>query len=107
MQNSIVNISEALQGEKSVTELANQVLSLIAKILNIQIGAIFIGNEDYYKLVGSYAYNIRKGNSNKFKIGEGMIGQVALEKNYIIFTDIPDDYISIKSGLGRKPNPNQ
>jgi len=100
MQDSIVKVSETLQGEKSTTELANQLLSLIAKILNINIGAIFIGNQDYFALVGSYAYNIRKSNANKFKVGEGMVGQVALEKKFVIFTDIPNDYISIKSGLG-------
>ncbi len=100
MQSSLVKISELLQGEKSVGELGDQILSALAEILNIQIAAIFFNNEDKLELTSSYSYNIRKGNSNQFKYGEGLVGQAAREQKTLLFTDIPDDYISIKSGLG-------
>jgi signal transduction histidine kinase/DNA-binding NarL/FixJ family response regulator len=38
--------------------------------------------------------------NNPLKIGEGVIGQVALEKKMIRFTDVPNDYLQISSGLG-------
>jgi GAF domain-containing protein len=52
------------------------------------------------KLFASYAYRERKGISNKFELGEGLIGQCALEKERILITDVPNDYIKINSGLG-------
>lgn len=54
----------------------------------------------------SYAYQIRKNLSNEFKTGEGLIGQAALEKHSIVLTNVPDDYIRVKSGLGEKPPKN-
>lgn len=51
-------------------------------------------------LAGSYAFHYRKQNTSIIKLGEGLLGQAALEKKTIIFTEIPDDYIKINSGLG-------
>ncbi|MFK5854968.1 MAG: response regulator [Bacteroidota bacterium] len=100
MQNSIMEIGELLQGEKTIADLGNQILVALSKILDFQIASIFFNNNDEFELTSSYSYNVRKSNSNKFKLGEGLVGQSALEQKTLIYTDVPDDYISIKSGLG-------
>lgn len=100
MQHSIVKVSEQLQGEKSQSALANDLLKMLADIIGFNIAAIFLKTEDKLRLTSSYAYNIRKSNANEFEMGKGLIGQAAFEQKMITFTDIPDDYISIKSGLG-------
>ncbi len=46
-------------------------------------------------------FSHRKGNINSIEFGEGLVGQAALEKKHIIFTNVPDDYIKINSGLGQ------
>ncbi len=99
-QDAIVQISELLQGEKTAGDLGNQVLSKLANLLNIQTGAIFIEENDTYKLISSYAYFNRKSGTNAFKLGEGLVGQAAMEMNMISYDHIPEDYILIKSGLG-------
>ena len=38
--------------------------------------------------------------SNRVKLGEGLVGQCAIERQKIILTDVPQDYITIRSGLG-------
>ena len=53
-------------------------------------------------LQASYAYVERKKLSNKFKLGEGIVGQCAFEKKSILLTDVPDNYIKISSGLGEE-----
>ncbi|HEX8848305.1 MAG TPA: response regulator, partial [Gemmatimonadaceae bacterium] len=58
------------------------------------------------KLIASYAYRSRKHVANRFFIGEGLIGQAALEKQPILLTNVPDDYIQIMSGLGEAPPRN-
>jgi signal transduction histidine kinase len=52
------------------------------------------------KLMSSYAYRQRKSVSNSFRLGEGLVGQCALEKKTILLTRVPSDYIQISSGLG-------
>jgi len=52
------------------------------------------------KMFASYAFRERKGISNRFELGEGLVGQCALEKERILITGVPDNYIKINSGLG-------
>ena len=58
------------------------------------------------KLIASYAYKERKHVGNRFRLGEGLVGQAALEKKPILLTNVPDDYIQITSGLGEAPPRN-
>ncbi len=99
-QQSLVQISELLQGDKTATDLGNQVLSTLVAIVGAQMGAIYAEDSDTFQLISSYAYFQRKSATNSFKLGEGLIGQAALERKTIAFNQIPDDYILIKSGLG-------
>ncbi|HEY6088570.1 MAG TPA: response regulator, partial [Gemmatimonadaceae bacterium] len=48
----------------------------------------------------------RKHVGNRFYLGEGLVGQAALEKKPILLTNVPDDYIRITSGLGEAPPRN-
>src|SRR6185369_5843395 len=34
------------------------------------------------------------------KLGEGLVGQAAIEKERILLTSVPSDYVPISSGLG-------
>jgi signal transduction histidine kinase/DNA-binding response OmpR family regulator len=52
------------------------------------------------KLFATYAYRERKGINSRFALGEGLVGQCALEKERILITQVPDNYIKINSGLG-------
>ncbi len=104
LKTGLTELNERLRGEKSIAELARQVISYLALYLDAQIGAIcaFDHPSGTFKLVGSYAYAERKGVRNEFRPGEGLIGQAALEKQAILFHDVPDDYIKIASELGER-----
>ena len=52
------------------------------------------------KMLSSYAYKERKNIPQEWKMGEGLVGQCAIEKKRILLTNVPDDYIQITSGLG-------
>jgi CHASE3 domain sensor protein len=97
-------LSEQLRGEQDVLTLANNIITFLSTYLKAQVGVFYLlentGKEARLKLLASYAYTQRKGVANEFHIGEGLIGQAALEKERIIVTEIPEDYISIQSGLG-------
>ncbi len=52
------------------------------------------------RLVASYGYGAQERCANRFALGEGLVGQAALEKKPIMVKNAPDDYIQITSGLG-------
>lgn len=99
-----MELNDKMRGEQDVSVLGQNIIIYLTECLNAQIGAIYIrdfnSDEALYKLLGSYAFTKRKNLSNQFKDGEGLVGQAALEKQTIIITNVPDDYIKINSGLG-------
>jgi PAS domain S-box-containing protein len=51
------------------------------------------------ELRASFAYGRKKYLKAKFKMAEGLVGQAAIEKDTILRTEIPDDYVTITSGI--------
>ena len=93
-------LNDKMRGEKDVETLAQNVIIQLATYLKAHIAAIYLKENGILELAGSYAFHHRKDNANVFKPGEGLVGQAALEKKAIVFSEIPDDYIRINSGLG-------
>ncbi len=50
-----------------------------------------------------YGFEERKNLATSFKLGEGLVGQCAMEKKRILLTEVPSDYVRINSGLGSSP----
>ncbi|MFL0196243.1 response regulator [Clostridium sp. WILCCON 0269] len=96
-------LGEKISGEQDISNLASNIISYVAKYLDIQIGALYIKTqENTFKLFGSYAYNRSLHSIQEIRTGEGIIGQAALEMKPIIITNVPEDYIKVTSGLGEK-----
>lgn len=95
-------LSTVMRGEQHIIELARNITAFVTKYVQAQVGMLYVYDEDnaLLRLAGSYAYTQRKGNRNAFKVGEGLVGQAALERQDILFTNVPDDYLTVASGLG-------
>jgi hypothetical protein len=94
-------LNEKIHGDQDLLALGSKIITYLAKYLNAQVGAIYLLTEDnILKMMGSYAYTRRKNLSNQILVGEGLVGQAALEKQTIIIANVPDDYIKIDSGIG-------
>jgi methyl-accepting chemotaxis protein len=106
----LAQIGEILRTDSNTTEkLYDKVLSFVIKYTGSNQGALFIlENQEgakVLKLEACYAYDRKKFLDKTIEIGEGLVGQVLLEKDYIYLTDVPKNYISISSGLGdARPN---
>jgi PAS domain S-box-containing protein len=96
-------LNEKMRGEQDIPTLARNTLQQLCRYLNAQVGALYTRDQDTFRLVGSYAYLRRKNLSNEFKLGEGLVGQAALEKQPITVSQVPEDYIAVTSGLGETP----
>jgi HAMP domain-containing protein/signal transduction histidine kinase/CheY-like chemotaxis protein len=105
LKTNLAKFSRMLQGQKDLLTVGKLILSELAPVVSAQQGVFYTmdsGKEGdmYLKLLASYAHRERKNVDNKFKLGEGLVGQCALEKEKILLTNVPDDYIRIGSGLG-------
>ena len=58
------------------------------------------GDDFQLRLLSTYGYKQRKNVPNKFRFGEALVGQAALEQKSILVTQAPEDYVRISSGLG-------
>lgn len=78
-----------------------KILSNIAKEFDIVQGLFFVKDreKDIYHITGKYAY-FGDEEPKSFNLGETLSGQVAKNKIALDLKDIPDDYITILSGLG-------
>ncbi|MBL0743922.1 PAS domain-containing protein [Chryseolinea lacunae] len=88
-----------------ITQLSNEIISQLVKYLDANQGALYVINDDenndkYLELAACYAYNRQKHLSQRFELGEGIIGQVVLEKQTSYLKEIPKNYVRITSGLG-------
>jgi CheY-like chemotaxis protein/signal transduction histidine kinase/HAMP domain-containing protein len=110
LKTNLAKFTRMLQGQKDLLTVGKLILSELAPVVAAQHGVFYIldsANEDpRLKLLASYAYRERKNVSNEFKLGEGLVGQAALEKERILLNNAPADYIQISSGLGEAPPMN-
>jgi CheY-like chemotaxis protein/signal transduction histidine kinase len=97
--NAVARISESMRGEQDLVTLSQTVLRELCNSLGAAMGAMFVREGDVLRLVASYAYTRRKNISNGFYLGEGLVGQAALEKQTILIANAPADYVSVASGM--------
>ncbi|MEI7892498.1 MAG: response regulator [Myxococcales bacterium] len=110
LKTNLAKLTRLLQGQRDTLGVSGCLLSEVAPLTGAQHGAFYIAESDSegeqsaeahaFKLLRGYAYKDRKGLSNRFMLGEGLVGQCAVEKERILITNAPADYIQISSGLG-------
>ncbi len=94
-------VSKVLREQQEMDELSYQVVKSLIQYIGATQGALYLFDEEEGTLTNraTYAYNRRKFISQVFRMGEGLVGQCAYEMDFIYRTEIPDDYVSISSGI--------
>ncbi|MCS6796284.1 MAG: PAS domain-containing protein [Raineya sp.] len=102
----IAKFSEILRRESSnLDKLSEELIGELVKYVGANQGGIFIVNEEnpnepYLELVAAYAYNKKKFLEKKVLKGQGLVGRAWLEGLPIYLSEVPNDYIEIRTGLG-------
>jgi len=102
----IARFSEILREHTdNISNLSEAVIGNLVKYVEAKIGALFLLNRDtdgkqYLVLTAAYAYDRKKHLKKEIQPGEGLAGRCLQEGETIYLTDVPEDYIKIKSGLG-------
>src|SRR5207249_4230077 len=101
LKTNLANFSRMLQGQKEMLAVARLILSELAPLVGAQHGMFYImdasGQEPILRLLASYAHKPRKGVGTAFRLGEGLVGQAAVEKEKILLTNVPRGYVHITS----------
>jgi PAS domain S-box-containing protein len=94
-------ISNILRINNKLDELSHEVIVNLIHYTQAIQGALYLFNEEEGKLVNvsTYAYNRKKYINQEFRVGQGLIGQCAYERDIIYRTEIPDDYVTLTSGI--------
>ncbi len=106
LKSNLTKFTQMLQGQKELMSVTKKILSELAQVVSAQHGLFYILQEDErfmnskLQLIASYAYIKRKNSPSQYSMGEGLIGQCAIEKERILLSNVPKDYIRISSGLG-------
>jgi CheY-like chemotaxis protein/HAMP domain-containing protein len=105
LKTNLAKFSGMMQGQKNLEAVSRLIMSELTPLVSAHHGAFFIASNENgvqeLRLRASYAYQVRKSVANCFKLGEGLVGQSALEKKPILLTNVPGDYVQISSGLGQ------
>ncbi len=98
------------QNNDNITELSYNIISQLVEYVDAKQGGLFIINDQnphdkHFELTACYAYNRKKFLEKRIEWEEGAVGACALEKSTILLTEIPEEHVTITSGLGEaKPS---
>lgn len=105
LKDGLNKLSTILADEKDLIFLSNKAVSFVARYLDAGMGALYLFDNITMKnhLAGSYAFNVRDNISNEYSLKEGIVGQVAYEKQTIIIKHIQRHEKDINIGLLSEP----
>ncbi len=106
LKTNLAKFSRMLQGQKDLLTVGRLILSELAPVVAAQHAVFYVldaaDDAPGLKLLASYAHKGQDALGGRLALGEGLIGQCAVEKQKILLTNVPPDYIRISSGLGER-----
>lgn len=102
----LVDIGKILRFETKIDEMTVKIISALTKYMKANIGALYLANINNknevidIELKATYAYDRERHQQLSIKPGSGLVGTTFLERESIFLTEIPKNYVKIRSALG-------
>jgi CheY-like chemotaxis protein/CHASE3 domain sensor protein len=103
IKSGVVSISNRLQQAATQRDFGDILVAEAAPLAGAAAAGFHLLDDSSgrLKLLGRYALSGRLDPAvSSTVLGEGLIGQCAVERKPIVITDLPNDYLRISSGLG-------
>ena len=94
------SLNDEIAGNNSVKELTQKTINFLSRSLDAGNATFYIHNDKENKLIlnSSFAFTERERLSNIYEFGEGIVGQVALERKPILLTNVRKSEAAICTG---------
>jgi HAMP domain-containing protein/signal transduction histidine kinase/DNA-binding response OmpR family regulator len=103
LKTNLARFTGMLQGQRDLTTVGRMLLSELTPLVNAQQGVLYQmeteGPSPGMKLLSAFADGGENGHRSYLQIGEGLIGQCAVEKRRMLITDLPPYTTPVNSGL--------
>ncbi|MFS0860423.1 response regulator [Paenibacillus taichungensis] len=105
MSSNIARVPELLRGIGSIRQISQMFISEFTPVLGAQLGVVYLIDEekhpDELRRYGAYAFEENEDVGKEvYRIGEGLIGQAALDMTPVVLDRTPEDYVNIGSATG-------
>src|SRR5258705_3377699 len=105
LKKNLAKFAGMFQGQRDLSTVGRMLLSELSPLAGAHHGTIYHlgGTEEdrELRLLSSYAHTGRP--IETIRLGEGLVGQCAVEKKRILLNDVPPQFIAISSSLGEAP----
>jgi CheY-like chemotaxis protein len=103
LKTNLARFTGMLQGQRDLVTVARMLLSELAPLVGAQQGTIYqmdtsSGSPPSLRLLAAYACG--PWQADRVALGEGLVGQCAVERQRILLTSVPASYTAIHSSLG-------
>ena len=101
LKTNLARFTGMLQGQRELTTVGRLLLSELAPLVNAQQGVLYQMEAETparMMLLSSFA-DSTEGHQETVRLGEGLVGQCALEKRRMLISDLPGDTVPVRSGL--------
>ena len=110
LKTNLAKFSQMMQGQRSLESLARLIMSELTPLVTAQHGTFFVTETERddaraQAAVAATPCSERKKLANRFELGEGLVGQCALERKTILVDDVPDGLRAHRLVGGRGPAP--
>jgi HAMP domain-containing protein/CheY-like chemotaxis protein/signal transduction histidine kinase len=102
LKTNLARFTNMLQGQRDLSTVGRLLLSELTPLVNAHQGVIYqMENEEApgLRLLSAYADDGANGHAETLRLGEGLVGQCAMEKRRMLITEMPPDAVPISSGL--------
>ena len=104
IQTRLADIATMYQRIVDMEVLGHRFITRLAPMMGASLGAFYVkrgqGEDTRFVRLSSFAAGGEEAGRREFKIGEGIIGQCALEKRSQVINHVPDDFQVVSTGLG-------
>ncbi len=92
----------ALQGDLEPSELAKRAVGFLTSYLGAPAGALYQLDGTSLRALSHFAAGAESnaGSAPSFRLGEGLVGLAAEQRELVVVDNLPADYARIRSGLG-------
>ena len=101
LKTNLAKFSNMLQGRRDIATVAKTLLDELTPLVEAQLGVIYqmnLSDKPMLQLVSSYADHIVDGHKKTIRLGEGLIGQCAVNKQPLLITNV-EGAVPITSAL--------